>query len=100
MWINVAAEVEFSNGDCKVVTEDKLNIAVIRIDNEFFAIEDRCPHAGAALSPGQIQCKEIICPRHGARFSLKSGKALCMPAHEPVKTFPVQVVNGIVQIYK
>lgn len=98
MWFDVGNEIDFVEGKAQVVEINQQLIAVVKIENEFYAIEDRCSHAGVPLSGGKISCKEVICPRHGARFSLKSGKALCMPAFEDIKVFPVQVHQGVVQV--
>jgi len=57
-------------------------------------IGDICTHEGQPLADGPLQACEITCPRHGARFDIRTGKPLCMPATEPVRTFEVQVRDG------
>ena len=84
-------------GRLSVVVEDS-PVLVIRVGDEFFAIEDVCTHDGQPLTDGPVSGQEITCPRHGARFDLASGRALCMPATEPVRTFPVQVRDGAVYV--
>src|ERR1700723_1323435 len=69
-------------------------IAVARSGAAYFAIEDICPHDGAALTGGVIEGTEIICPRHGARFCLRTGEALTPPAYEPVRVFETKIENG------
>ena len=64
---------------------------LIRVQNQFLAIEDVCTHDGQPLTKGCIEEGAIVCPRHGARFDLKTGKALCMPATKPIQTFEVEV---------
>lgn len=64
-------------------------IAVFNIDGEYFAIKDVCTHDQARLSDGELDGETIVCPWHGACFSVKSGEALSLPATEPVETFPV-----------
>ncbi len=69
-------------------------VAVARSGDEFFAIEDVCTHDGAELTGGGIEGTEIICPRHGARFCLRTGQALTPPAYEPVKVFETKIADG------
>jgi len=73
-------------------------IAMFKLDCEYFAIEDVCTHDGGQLTGGTIEGGEIVCPRHGARFSIRTGEALTAPAYEPVATFPVRVENGLIQV--
>ena len=75
---------------------DDIPVLLIRIGDDYFAIEDICSHDGQPLTDGPIDDCEITCPRHGARFDVKTGAALCMPATEPIATFDVEVRdNGI-----
>ncbi len=69
-------------------------IALFNVAGEFFAIDDVCTHDGGPLAEGDLAGCEIECPRHGARFDVRTGKALCMPAIEPVATHQVQVVGN------
>jgi len=69
-------------------------IAIARSGDEYFAIEDVCTHDGAELTGGAIEGAEIICPRHGARFCLRTGEALSPPAYEPVSVFETKVARG------
>ena len=55
-------------------------------------------HAGGQLTGGTIEGGEIVCPRHRARFSIRTGEALTAPAYEPVAKFPVRVENGLIQV--
>jgi 3-phenylpropionate/trans-cinnamate dioxygenase ferredoxin component len=67
-------------------------VLVLRTPTGFWAIEDRCSHDDNELFGGEVVGKEIKCPRHGARFDLESGQALCLPAVRAVRTYNV-VVN-------
>ncbi|OYW11029.1 MAG: hypothetical protein B7Z55_19930, partial [Planctomycetales bacterium 12-60-4] len=64
---------------------------LVRVGEAYFAIEDVCTHDGQPLTDGTIANGAIACPRHGARFDLATGKALCMPATEAVQTFAIEV---------
>ncbi len=97
-WTDVASPDELAPGDYRVVDIDDALIAVFNLDGEFYAIEDVCTHDYETLTGGCIEGDEIICPRHGARFNIKTGKALTPPAYEPVATLPVRVEDGMVQV--
>ena len=97
-WINIAAQAEFPPGTCRTVDVEGTPVAVFNIDGNYYAIEDVCTHEAETLSDGETEGLEIICPRHGARFSLVSGAALGPPAYEPVTTFLVRVEAGMVQV--
>jgi 3-phenylpropionate/trans-cinnamate dioxygenase ferredoxin component len=71
---------------------------LIRVGDNLYAIEDTCTHDGQAMTNGAIRDHEIVCPRHGARFDVRTGKALCMPATEPVATYDVEVRGNDVYV--
>lgn len=97
-WITVAAVGELAPGACKVADVDGTVVAVFNINGEFFAIEDVCTHDGGELASGVIEGDQVICPRHGARFCVRTGDALSAPAYEPTAKFPVRIENGAVQV--
>ena len=97
-WVDVAAEGGLSDGDHIVVDVDDAMIAVFNLGGEYFAIEDICTHDGSEISSGCVFGEEIECPRHGARFSIRTGEVTAPPAYEPVDTFPVRVSDGMIQV--
>lgn len=97
-WIDVASQAEIPPGAWRSVELDGAQVAVFNLDGEYYAIEDVCTHDGGILTGGALEGEEIICPRHGARFSVKSGKVLAPPAYEDVTKFPVRVEAGTVQV--
>ncbi len=97
-WIDVATVEALPVGTCKVVATDVGDIAVFNLDGQLYAIEDVCTHDGGELASGCVEGDEIICPRHGARFCIKNGKALTPPAYEDVECFPVRIEQGVVQV--
>lgn len=97
-WVSVALESEFKPGDTRIVDVDGVQIAVFNLNGQYYAIEDVCTHDGGILTGGEIEGDQIICPRHGARFCIKTGAALTAPAYEPTATFPVRIANGEVQV--
>ena len=97
-WITVAKVGEIVPGSHKIVDVDGAQIAVFNVGGEHYAIEDVCTHDGGQLTGGAVEGAEIVCPRHGARFCIRTGEALTAPAYEPTAKFPVRVENGEVQV--
>jgi 3-phenylpropionate/trans-cinnamate dioxygenase ferredoxin subunit len=97
-WVTVAKVEELPPGSYRVVDVDGIAVAVFNLGGEYHAIEDVCTHDGGQLTGGTIEGEEIVCPRHGARFSIRTGEALSAPAYEPTAKLPVRVVNGEVQV--
>ncbi|GAB4117621.1 MAG: non-heme iron oxygenase ferredoxin subunit [Gammaproteobacteria bacterium] len=95
-WIRVAATGELLPGEYKVVAAAEADIAVFNVDGNYYAIEDVCTHDGSELTGGGTDGFEVICPRHGARFDMRSGMALTPPAYDPVSTFPVKVEDDVI----
>ena len=87
----VCNKSEVAPGTAKRI--DDLEIAVFNLDGTFYAIKDVCTHEQAPLSEGELIGDTIVCPWHGACFSISTGEALSLPATEPVETFPV-VLQG------
>ncbi len=91
-FVRVAATKDIPPGDRILVELDGIRIAVFNLDGEFFAIEDVCTHDGGPLVEGEIlEGGQVQCPRHGARFDIRTGQALSMPAFEPTPSYQVQV---------
>jgi 3-phenylpropionate/trans-cinnamate dioxygenase ferredoxin subunit len=97
-WIVVGPADSIASGDYAQVEIDGALVAVFNIHGTFYAIDDVCTHDGGELAGGAIEDDVVICPRHGARFCLRTGAALTPPAYEPVRTYPTQVVDGIVEV--
>lgn len=97
-WVDVGRADEISADKPVHIEIDGAGIAVFKLEQMFYAIEDVCTHDGGKLTGGCVEHGEIVCPRHGARFSIRTGEALTAPAYEPTATFPVRIENGIVQV--
>ena len=97
-WIDVAPQVDFAAGQWRSLNVDGTPVAVFNLGGGYYAIEDVCTHDGGILTGGALEGEEIVCPRHGARFSIKTGAVLAPPAYEDVATFPVRVEAGMVQV--
>lgn len=88
---------ELDSGQMKripIEDEDEEAVALINLGGYYFAISDTCTHEAASLSEGKILGEVVECPHHGARFDIKTGAALSLPAVRPVKTYPV-VIEGM-----
>ena len=97
-WIDVIDETALADGEHLVVDVDGIDVALFKVDGGFYAIEDVCSHDGAEIASGELIGDEIVCPRHGARFCVKTGEVKCAPAYENVARFPVRVSDGKVQV--
>jgi 3-phenylpropionate/trans-cinnamate dioxygenase ferredoxin subunit len=97
-WIDVCSQNALADGQNVVVDVDGTEVAVFRIDGDFYAIEDVCTHDGAEIASGEVEGDEIICPRHGARFCIKTGAVKSPPAYEDIACFPVRIENGRVEV--
>ena len=103
-WVDVCHQSELSPGRGKLIEHNGSGIAVYNVKGELFALEDSCTHddfplLGCGLPQDLvIHGETITCPRHGARFSIRTGEALCAPACEPLRAFAVRVEGEIVQI--
>ncbi|TFE36459.1 non-heme iron oxygenase ferredoxin subunit [Paraburkholderia dipogonis] len=97
-WVEVAAVENLPPGTHRTVDVDGAQVAVFNVAGAFHAIEDVCTHDGGVLTGGEVQDDVVVCPRHGARFCIRTGKVLGPPAFEDVATFPVRVEGGLVEV--
>ena len=98
--LTVGPVEELPPGEGKIVRAGELAIGVYNLDGEYFAIEDRCSHDDGPLAEGDFDPDEgvAICPRHGSKFDVRTGRALTLPAYLPVETFPVRVEDGLLKV--
>ena len=96
--VKVAESNQIPMGGKIVVEVDDIEIAVFNVDNEqYYAVENICSHDGGSLGDGKIiDTYQVECPRHGARFDIRTGAALVMPAFEPIEAFPVTVQGSAI----
>jgi len=93
-WAPPAA-VKAQFGTASILRDGRV---VFNLGGKYYAIEDVCTHDGGQLTGGVVEGGEIVCPRHGARFCIRTGEALTAPAYEPVARLPVRVENGVIQV--
>lgn len=92
-WVKVARAADVADGRATVVTAKGQRLALARVEGQLYAVQDLCTHDGGPLGEGEVIGDLIECPRHGARFDLKTGAAVTLPAVVPVKTFPVKAAG-------
>ena len=98
-FIAIANEIDLPNGERLFVEIDDEAIVIFNIAGAYFAIADLCSHDDGPLGEGALENEhEISCPRHGAHFDVRSGKALSLPAIEPIPAYPVRLVAGEIEI--
>jgi 3-phenylpropionate/trans-cinnamate dioxygenase ferredoxin component len=91
---------EIEPGTARRVDVGGVAVAVVRIDDEVYAIGDVCSHANVSLSEGEVWAdeRELECPKHGSTFDLKTGEPVTLPATQPVPVYAVEVVDGVVTV--
>lgn len=97
-WNAVAKAEDVAVGAAMVVDAGGKRLALCNTGDGIFAIDDVCTHDGGPLDQGTLNGNEIECPRHGARFDVTTGRALCLPAVRPVRTYPVRIEGGDVEV--
>ena len=97
-YVPVAEAGEVLNGERIYVQIDNMAMVVFNLAGTFFAIGDVCSHDGNSLDDAPLEGNEVVCPRHGARFDVRNGKALCLPAVEDIPAYPVRVVDGQIEV--
>jgi len=97
-WIDIGGSDSVREATPLSAEVDGIPIVVVRCGPELYAVEDRCTHDGEALGAAEVESCQIICPRHGAHFCLRTGEALTPPAYEPLRTYKVRVEGGRVLV--
>lgn len=89
---------DFPEGKVKIVRIDGERVAICNVEGTLYAVEDRCTHDDAPLGEGELEGCEIECPRHGARFDVRTGKVTLPPAVYPIETYPLEIRDGDVMV--
>jgi 3-phenylpropionate/trans-cinnamate dioxygenase ferredoxin subunit len=93
-FIEIAPASELPNGERLFVEVADRPIVIFNIAGQFFAIGDVCTHDDGPLGDGDLEGYNIVCPRHGAEFDVRTGKVMQMPAVVDIPAYPVQVRDG------
>jgi len=97
-WLTVAQASDIPPERIGVYSVGDHEVAVCNLGGEFFAIDDLCTHDGGSLDQGELDGGEVECPRHGARFDVRTGRAVQLPAFQPVETHAVRLAGDAIQV--
>ena len=95
-FIAIAKTSDVPLGQVAVFDHQGLSIALCNVEGRFYAVENLCSHDDGPLEDGFLEGCSIECPRHGARFDVRTGEVLQMPAAYPIRTFETKVENDTV----
>lgn len=97
-FVPVARISQFPASGRMVVEIDDRLVGLFRVGDEFFALDDVCTHDGGPLAEGTLEDHTIACPRHGAKFDLRTGAALTMPATRPTASHEVKIEGDVIHV--
>ncbi len=97
-YLKVGKTTDIKPGTVRVFDVGNRQIAICNVKGEFYAIDDVCTHDGGSLDQGDLDGYEIECPRHMARFDVRSGDVTALPAVVPIDTFKLRVSGGDLEI--
>jgi 3-phenylpropionate/trans-cinnamate dioxygenase ferredoxin component len=97
-FLEIASETDLPNGERLFVEIEGLPIVIFNIAGQYFAIGDVCSHDNGPLGDGLLDGHLVVCPRHGAEFDIRTGKAITLPAVVDIPAYPVRVVDGKIEI--
>ena len=97
-FVTVARTTEIAPGTVKVVRVNGAPIGVANVDGEFFAFADVCTHDDGPVAEGNLEEYEIECPRHGARFDIRSGAVRQLPAVMPIPVYAVRIEDDEIKV--
>jgi 3-phenylpropionate/trans-cinnamate dioxygenase ferredoxin component len=97
-FVKVARVEDIQPGEKRIYEVDGILVVLVNLHGEFYAIEDTCTHDGGPLGEGEMQNGHLICPRHGARFDVRTGAALSLPAVDPTPIYEVRVQDGDIYV--
>lgn len=93
-YIKVAAVQEIPENERLFIEINDLPIVIFSLNGEYFATGDICSHDRGPIGEGQIEGYEVICPRHGARFDIRTGKVTRFPAASDIPSYPIKIEDG------
>ena len=97
-FVAIADAVSVPAGEVSVVIHDGWRYAVCNVDGTFYVVDDTCTHDDGPLGEGRLDGCAIVCPRHGARFDVRDGRVLSMPAAYPIRAYETKLEDGQVMI--
>jgi 3-phenylpropionate/trans-cinnamate dioxygenase ferredoxin component len=97
-YVEIAPLDQLPDGERLFIEAEGRSIVIFNLAGKLFAIGDVCSHDSGPVGDGDIENSEIICPRHGAHFDIRTGKATALPAVQDIPSYPVRVVDGMIEI--
>lgn len=97
-FIPVADVGDLPPGERLFLEIDGQPIVIFNLAGDYYAIADLCSHDNGPVGEGELEGFEIICPRHGARFDIRDGRVLALPAVEDIPAYPVRLNDGMIEI--
>ncbi len=97
-YIQVGSVEELKQGERIFIEIDGKPIVIINLNGDYYAIGDVCSHDDGPVGEGNLEGFEIICPRHGAHFDIRTGKVLALPAFVDIPAYPIRVVGDQIEI--
>ncbi len=97
-WIEVGREEDLPPGAYKLVEAGELELALFNVEGKLCCIEDLCTHDGGNLVEGDVEGRVVTCPRHGAKFDVCTGEALCLPAVASTPVHAVRLREGAIEV--
>jgi 3-phenylpropionate/trans-cinnamate dioxygenase ferredoxin subunit len=97
-FVEIAPASELPNGERLFVDVGDKTLVIFHIAGQFFAIGDVCSHDDGPVGEGDLEGYNIVCPRHGAEFDIRTGKVMQMPAVVDIPAYPVKVVDGMIHV--
>lgn len=98
MYVKIAKTSDIPDPGKQYFEIDDQLVVLFHLDGAYYCLEDVCTHDGGPLGDGELDGNSIVCPRHGAKFDIMTGKALTMPATKATQTYPVKVEGDDVLI--
>jgi 3-phenylpropionate/trans-cinnamate dioxygenase ferredoxin subunit len=97
-FYEIAGVEDLPNGERLFLEVGEASIVVFNIAGSYYAIGDVCSHDDGPVGDGDLDGYQVVCPRHGARFDVRTGQALSLPAVIDIPAYPVRVVDGRLEI--
>lgn len=97
-FVEVAHTADIPSGSRFWVEFEEETVVIFNVNDQYYAIADLCTHDDGPLEDGELRDYEVECPRHGARFDIRSGVALCLPATSAVPTYRVKVEGDVIYV--
>jgi 3-phenylpropionate/trans-cinnamate dioxygenase ferredoxin subunit len=94
----VVKSSELANGERLFLEVSGIPVVIFNLAGNFYAIGDVCTHDNGPLGDGELVGYEVVCPRHGARFDIRTGKATRLPAVKPAPTFPIRLNGEMIEL--